>query len=99
MTSRALNEWAVMNLSMEDRGDKPTEEPVKRGNKMGLGATRFLNGNLSYFGVSSSSAKQSVITQKYRQAAINDFDVLPSQTSTHCKLIGLRVTKVISCLC
>ena len=54
MTRRALNEWAVMNLSMEDRGEKPIEEAVQRGDKTSVGATRFLNGNLSYFGVCHS---------------------------------------------
>lgn len=52
MTKRELNEWAVMNLSMEDRGARPAEEPVLRGEKTGPGAARFLSGNLSYFGVS-----------------------------------------------
>ena len=45
MTKQELNSWAVMNLSMEDRGLKPLEAD---GNP-GLG--RFLSGNLSYFGV------------------------------------------------
>ena len=51
MTKRELNEWAVMNLSMEDRGAKPIEEAVQRGDKQAPGALRFLSGNLSYFGV------------------------------------------------
>ena len=55
MSKRALNEWAVMNLSMEDRGSKPVEDSVMRGDKTAAGALRFLNGNLSYFGVSDFS--------------------------------------------
>ena len=51
MTKRELNEWAIMNLSMEDRGAQPVEEEVQRGERQNLGASRFLNGNLSYFGV------------------------------------------------
>ncbi len=53
MTKRELNEWAVMNLSMEDRGSQPVEQAVQRGDKQGSGVSRFLTGNLSYFGVSS----------------------------------------------
>lgn len=52
MSKQELNEWAVMNLSMEDRGSRPTEEAVLRGAKHGPGAARFLSGNLSFFGVS-----------------------------------------------
>jgi hypothetical protein len=28
MTKQELNQWAVMNLSMEDRGQRPTEKPA-----------------------------------------------------------------------
>lgn len=52
MTKKELNEWAVMNLSMEDRGSQPTEQAVARGDKQASGISRFLTGNLSYFGVS-----------------------------------------------
>ena len=52
MTKKELNEWAVMNLSMEDRGSQPTEQAVARGDKQASGVSRFLTGNLSYFGVS-----------------------------------------------
>ena len=45
MTKQELNSWAVMNLSMEDRGLKPQEA------EDGPGLGRFLSGNLSYFGV------------------------------------------------
>ena len=51
MSKLELNQWAVMNLSMEDRGAKPTEEAVQRGAAQAPGASRFLSGNLSYFGV------------------------------------------------
>ena len=47
MTKVQLNEWAVMNLSMEDRG----LQPVEGGEKASVGVGRFLAGNLSYFGV------------------------------------------------
>ena len=55
MTKKELNDWAVMNLSMEDRGSQPAELAVQRGDKQGAGASRFLTGNLSYFGVSLDS--------------------------------------------
>ena len=52
MSKEALNEWAVMNLSMEDRGQQPTEaEPAGRGQPSLTGAGNFLTGDLSYFGV------------------------------------------------
>lgn len=52
MSKQALNDWAVMNLSMEDRGQKLTEpEPAPRGQPALTGAGSFLTGDLSYFGV------------------------------------------------
>ena len=51
MSKLELNQWAVMNLSMEDRGANPIEEAVQRGAAQAQGASRFLSGNLSYFGV------------------------------------------------
>lgn len=52
MSKGALNDWAIMNLSMEDRGQKPTEpEPAARGQPSLTGAGNFLTGDLSYFGV------------------------------------------------
>ena len=52
MSKEALNDWAVMNLSMEDRGQQPTEaEPAGRGQPSLTGAGNFLTGDLSYFGV------------------------------------------------
>ena len=52
MSKQALNEWAVMNLSMEDRGQQPLEaEPAARGQPTLTGAGNFLTGDLSYFGV------------------------------------------------
>ena len=57
MSKEALNEWAVMNLSMEDRGQQPTEaEPAGRGQPSLTGAGNFLTGDLSYFGVTLQSA-------------------------------------------
>ena len=53
MSKQALNDWAVMNLSMEDRGQKPVEaEPAARGQPATTAAGNFLTGDLSYFGVS-----------------------------------------------
>ena len=49
MTKQQLNDWAVMNLSMEDRG----LQPVEGGDRGNVGVGRFLAGNLSYFGVSA----------------------------------------------
>ena len=51
MSKQALNDWAVMNLSMEDRGQKPTEAEPARGQPALPGAGNFLTGDLSYFGV------------------------------------------------
>jgi Histidine kinase-, DNA gyrase B-, and HSP90-like ATPase len=46
MDKRQLNEWAVMNLAMEDRDSAQSRE---RGD---LSTNpRFITGNLSYFGV------------------------------------------------
>ncbi len=52
MSKRELNEWAVMNLSMEERGEQPQEPDVGHGPTQRNGPERFLSGNLSYFGVS-----------------------------------------------
>ena len=52
MTKQELTSWAVMNLSMEDRGLKPQEA------EEGPGLGRFLSGNLSYFGVSPALVQQ-----------------------------------------
>ena len=52
MTKQALNEWAVMNLSMEDRGLKALEpEPAARGQQPTTASASFLTGDLSHFGV------------------------------------------------
>lgn len=60
MSTRELNEWAVMNLSMEDRGHAPGGG-ASGGSGVGGGsgsggsqvaaAERFLTGDLSFFGV------------------------------------------------
>lgn len=52
MAKEQLNQWAVMNLSMEDRGLRP----VEGGDRACVGVGRFLAGNLSYFGVRSPAA-------------------------------------------
>ena len=52
MTKQALNDWAIMNLSIEDRGQQPLEpEPSARGQPAVTAAGSFLTGELSYFGV------------------------------------------------
>lgn len=57
MTKHELNDWAVMNYSMEERGAAPKEpESVGRGAGTCTGAGRFLTGNLSFFGVGSKNA-------------------------------------------
>ena len=48
MGTRELNEWAVMNLGMEDRGLAPA--PPARASQ-GTASERFLTGDLSFFGV------------------------------------------------
>lgn len=56
MSKEALTDWAVMNLSMEDRGQRPIEaEPAGRGQPSLTGAGNFLTGDLSYFGVIQST--------------------------------------------
>lgn len=55
MSMRQLNEWAVMNLTMEDRGLQPQEIEVPR-HAVGTAAARQLCSDLSYFGVGSKNA-------------------------------------------
>ena len=50
MTKRQLNEWAIMNLSLEDRGITVQEKDAGRGVQASR-TDRFLTGDLSYFGV------------------------------------------------
>lgn len=67
MTKQALNEWAIMNLSMEDRGLQAVEpETAVRGQQTAPGAANFLTGDLSQFG---ASAWQSVLTLEYAWTA------------------------------
>lgn len=61
MSKRELNQWAVMNLSMEDRNLLPVEPAVPVGcsqaaAKKNLAPTRFLTSDLSFFGVGSKNA-------------------------------------------
>jgi len=58
MTKHELNDWAVMNYSMEERGTAPKEpEAAGRGSSSAdVGAGRFLSGDLSFFGVGSKNA-------------------------------------------
>jgi hypothetical protein len=56
MTKQELNEWAVMNYSMEERGAAPTEPDVNLRTAAAAGAGRFLTGDLSFFGVGSKNA-------------------------------------------
>lgn len=61
MSKRELNDWAVMNLSMEDRGEQPQEPNVGHGPTQRNGPERFLSGNLSYFGVGPLTCNSSPI--------------------------------------
>ncbi|KAL4443930.1 hypothetical protein ABPG75_011667 [Micractinium tetrahymenae] len=57
MNKHELADWAVMNLSMEERGAAPQEPAAAgRGGGAGAGAGRFLTGDLSFFGVGSKNA-------------------------------------------
>ena len=57
MNKVELNSWAVMNYSMEERGQAPREaEPMGRAGGGHSGAGRFLNGDISFFGVGSKNA-------------------------------------------
>lgn len=57
MTKYELNDWAVMNYSMEERGAQPQEpESEGRGRAPAPAAGRFLTGDLSFFGVGSKNA-------------------------------------------
>ncbi|EFJ52379.1 hypothetical protein VOLCADRAFT_86759 [Volvox carteri f. nagariensis] len=53
MSSKELGEWAIMNLSMEDRGLLPSA-----GQRISeqAGGGRYLSGDLSFFGVGSKNA-------------------------------------------
>ncbi|KAK9820414.1 hypothetical protein WJX72_010046 [[Myrmecia] bisecta] len=53
MTVPELNQWAVMNLSMEDRGLQPA---AGNSDARGNAADRFLTSDLSFFGVGSKNA-------------------------------------------
>ena len=55
MTKTQLNQWAVMNLTMEDRGQQPLEESRSRVTQA-TGGTKQLCSDLSYFGVGSKNA-------------------------------------------
>jgi len=59
MGKQELNNWAVMNYSMEDRGAQPQEPEHGHGVTQRNQTDRFLSGNLSYFGVTSPSPPQS----------------------------------------
>ena len=57
MTKHELNDWAVMNYSMEERGAAPQEpEQEGRGRAAAPAVGRFLTGDLSFFGVGSKNA-------------------------------------------
>lgn len=55
MSMRQLNDWAVMNLTMEDRGQQPKEVAAAR-HEQGSAAAKQLHSDLSYFGVGSKNA-------------------------------------------
>jgi hypothetical protein len=50
MSKKQLNDWAVMNLAMEDR-EGPLKSVRDDSRPETFGDKRFLTGNLSYFGV------------------------------------------------
>ncbi|PNG99190.1 Structural maintenance of chromosomes flexible hinge domain-containing protein 1, partial [Tetrabaena socialis] len=53
MSPKELGDWAVMNLSMEDRGLLPnTSQRITEA----AGGGRYLSGDLSFFGVGSKNA-------------------------------------------
>lgn len=60
MSKHELNDWAVMNYTLEERGDQPQEpEPAARAAAAAAasgGASRFLTSDLSFFGVGSKNA-------------------------------------------
>ena len=62
MSKGELNQWAVMNLSMEDRGLAPGSPAMGGGGGSGSGSGsggsggRYLSGDISYFGVGSKNA-------------------------------------------
>ena len=55
MTMRQLGEWAVMNLTMEDRGAQPQEAERPRTTQSAACAKQLCS-DLSYFGVGSKNA-------------------------------------------
>lgn len=57
MDMKALNQWAIMGLSMEDRGERPVmEEPPGLRGAASHDPGRFLSSDLSFFGVGSKNA-------------------------------------------
>ena len=59
MGKTELNQWAVMNLSMEDRSHQPQEPDLGNAatQRKASAQERFLSGSLSYFGVSPQRLK------------------------------------------
>lgn len=55
MTKTDLNQWAVMNLSMEDRGLLTPGGSTSQ-DSGGGGGGRYLSGDISFFGVGSKNA-------------------------------------------
>jgi hypothetical protein len=53
MGADGLRQWAVMNLSMEDRGLQPSQAPEAAAQ----GASGFLDAQLSFFGVRSDTKR------------------------------------------
>ena len=72
MSAEGLRQWAVMNLSMEDRGMQPTQ-PTDVGDS---GAGSFLDAQLSFFGVR--------LRHPTALAVGKDEAALPSQTGPVC---------------
>ncbi len=70
MGKTELNQWAVMNLTMEDRGQQPQEPDFGHAatQRNAPAAERFLSGSLSYFGVSSLCSNINLPGQRPKHA-------------------------------
>lgn len=105
MTKQALNDWAIMNLSMEDRGQQPLEpEPAARGQLAVTAAGSFLTGELSYFGVCLHYRKPSAAPLfhtarqiSYRQVICRTFDTDRS-LSKELHMLNLLVLAIRQCM-
>ncbi|KXZ46758.1 hypothetical protein GPECTOR_41g723 [Gonium pectorale] len=82
MSPKELREWAVMNLSMEDRGLLPsgTQRAIEQ-----AGGGRYLSGDLSFFGVGSKNAaffmgsSVKLTTRQAGSAAVHELHIAGSE--------------------